>query len=139
LYVGIDWASRAHRVIIMDAARRVVAEQEVAHTGEELTALADELITRAGGEAAEVAVAIEVPRGPVVETLLERGCAVYALNPKQLDRFRDRYSMAGAKDDRRDARVLAEALITDRAAFRRLRQVPHPAPCPRGGGRHPPG
>ncbi len=121
VYVGIDWASAAHRVIIVDAARRVVAEHEVAHTGAALAALGDELIARAGGDAAAVAVAIEVPRGPVVETLLERGCAVYALNPKQLDRFRDRYSVAGAKDDRRDARVLAEALITDRAAFRRLR------------------
>jgi transposase len=121
LYVGIDWASAAHRVVILDGARRMLAEQEVAHTGAALTALADELIARAGGDAAVVAVAIEVPRGPVVETLLERGCAVYALNPKQLDRFRDRYSVAGAKDDRRDARVAAEALVTDRAAFRRLR------------------
>lgn len=121
LYVGIDWATTAHRVVILDAARRVVAEREVAHTGAALAALADELTARAGGEPAAVAVAIEVPRGPVVETLLERGCAVYALNPKQLDRFRDRYSVAGAKDDRRDARVAAEALITDRDAFRRLR------------------
>jgi hypothetical protein len=29
--------------------------------------------------------------------------------PKQLDRFRDRYSQAGAKDDRRDAFVLADS------------------------------
>lgn len=121
LYVGIDWATAAHRVVILDAARGVVADREVAHTGVALAGLADELIAGAGGDAAAVAVAIEVPRGPVVETLLERGCAVYALNPKQLDRFRDRYSVAGAKDDRRDARVAAEALITDRAAFRRLR------------------
>ena len=35
------------------------------------------------------------------------------INPKQLDRFRDRISPAGAKDDRRDARVLASALRTD--------------------------
>src|SRR5256886_13814413 len=42
------------------------------------------------------------PRGPVVETLLERGFHVFAINPKQLDRFRDRHSPAGAKDDRRD-------------------------------------
>jgi transposase len=121
LYVGIDWASTAHRVVSLNAARTVVADQEVAHTGAALAALADELIARAGGRAAAVAVAIEVPRGPVVETLLERGCAVYVLNPKQLDRFRDRYSVAGAKDDRRDAQVLAMALITDRAALRRLR------------------
>jgi transposase len=29
--------------------------------------------------------------------------AVYAINPKQLDRFRDRFFPAGSKDDRRDA------------------------------------
>ena len=33
---------------------------------------------------------------------------VYSINPKQLDRYRDRFSLAGAKDDRLDARVLAE-------------------------------
>jgi transposase len=41
------------------------------------------------------------------------------LNPKQLDRFRDRHTVAGAKDDRRDAFVLADSLRTDRPAFRR--------------------
>jgi len=65
-------------------------------------------------------VAIEVPHGPIVETLLERGFKVYAINPKQLDRFRDRFSPAGAKDDSRDAKVLADALRTDMRAFRKL-------------------
>ena len=41
-------------------------------------------------------------------------------NPKQLDRFRDRFTAAGAKDDRRDARVLADSLRTDRRSFRHL-------------------
>jgi len=31
--------------------------------------------------------------------LVERGFHVYAINPKQLDRFRDRHSVPGAKDD----------------------------------------
>ena len=44
----------------------------------------------------------------------------FELNPKQLDRFRDRFSPAGAKDDRRDARTLGDALRTDRHAFRLL-------------------
>ena len=42
--------------------------------------------------------AVETPRGPVVESLMERGFAVHSINPKQLDRFRDRLSPAGAKD-----------------------------------------
>ena len=50
----------------------------------------------------------------------ERGFAVYAINPKQMDRFRDRFTVAGAKDDSRDAQVLGDSLRTDRRAFRRL-------------------
>ena len=46
--------------------------------------------------------------------------AVHSINPKQLDCFRDRLSPAGAKDDRRDARVLASALRTDPHCLRRL-------------------
>jgi transposase len=65
-----------------------------------------------------VAVAIEVPHGPVVDALQDRGFAVHAINPKQLDRLRDRFSVAGAKDDRRDARIAAAGLRTDRNLFR---------------------
>ena len=57
----------------------------------------------------------------MVETLVERGFHVYAINPKQLDRFRDRYSMGGAKDDRRDAFVVGDSLRTDQPCFRRVR------------------
>src|SRR5207244_3434339 len=81
-----------------------------------LSEMADWLTALADGEPARIAVAIEVPRGPVVETLLERGFHVFAINPKQLDRFRDRHSPAGAKDDRRDGFVLADSLRTDRPA-----------------------
>src|SRR4051794_29703854 len=70
------------------------------------------------GEPSRVAVAIEVPHGPVVDALLDRGFAVHAINPKQLERLRDRVSVAGAKDDRRDARVAAGGLRTDPHLFR---------------------
>jgi transposase len=53
---------------------------------------------------------------------LERGYQVFSINPKQLDRFRDRHTVAGAKDDRRDAFVLADSLRTDLPLFRRLQQ-----------------
>lgn len=44
--------------------------------------------------------------------------AVFSINPKQVDRFRDRFTVAGAKDDTRDALVLAGSLRTDRKSFR---------------------
>ena len=78
-------------------------------------------VTGAAPEA--VLVAIEVPHGPVVESLMERGFRVHAINPKQLDRFRDRFSPAGAKDDSRDAEVLGDALRTDPRCFRALQPL----------------
>jgi len=41
-----------------------------------------------------------------------------------MDRFRDRHTVAGAKDDRRDAFVLADALRTDLHLFHRVRLDP---------------
>ncbi len=51
---------------------------------------------------------------------MDRDIAVFAINLKQLDRFRGRFSPAGAKDDRRHALVLASSLRTDRHCFRRV-------------------
>lgn len=118
--VGIDWASEQHQVCLLDADGRVVGERVFAHGGEGLAGLCAWLVAVTGDKPDAIAVAIEVPHGPVVETLLERGFPVFAINPKQLDRFRDRFSVSGAKDDRRDGHVLADSLRTDRQAFRRL-------------------
>src|SRR6202011_3524515 len=78
------------------------------------------VLKASGGKPSEMHVAIETPHGPIVEALLERGFQVYSMNPKQVDRFRDRFTVAGAKDDSRDGHVLADALRTDRRALRRL-------------------
>ena len=120
-FVGIDWASGAHAVCLMDRDGRVEDEREVKHTAAALQALVDAWVARAGGDPSRIAIGIEVPRGAVVELLIERGFAVYAINPKQMDRFRDRFTAAGAKDDRRDALVIGDSLRTDPQAFRRVR------------------
>jgi transposase len=119
-FVGIDWGSKQHQVYVLDRDRRRVGERVVDHDGTSLIRLADWLWTLSAGQPQRVAVAIEVPRGAIVEGLLERGFHLFAINPKQLDRFRDRHSVAGAKDDRRDAFVLADSVRTDQPRFRRL-------------------
>jgi Transposase len=86
-----------------------------------LTELISWLCDSVGAAPSAFAVGIEVPRGAIVETLTEHGFAVFSINPKQLDRFRDRYSPAGAKDDRRDAFVLADSLRTDPHCFHAVR------------------
>jgi len=119
-WVGIDLGSQAHQVCVLDEQQKVVLERIVEHSGAALTALADELVALAGGAADAIRVTTETPQSAVVETLLERGIAVFTINPKQLDRFRDRHSVAGAKDDRRDAYVLAQSLCTDVHLFKQV-------------------
>jgi hypothetical protein len=119
-YAGIDWASEQHRVCLLDGGSRRAGEREFAHSGDGLAELCAWLIAMSGCEPQKIAVAIETPHGPVVEMLIDQGFAVHSINPKQLDRFRDRFTVAGAKDDSRDAQVLGHSLKTDGHAFRRL-------------------
>jgi transposase len=120
--VGVDSGWEEHVVSIENANRKIVGERKFPHTGTGIAEMCTWLMETTGcNEPSQLLVAIETTRGAVIETLLERGMLVYAINPKQLDRFRDRFTVAGAKDDRRDARVLASSLRTDRRAFRLLR------------------
>src|SRR3954453_13356356 len=118
-FAGVDWGSERHQVCLLDAAGKVVGERDFPHGGAGLAALCDWLVSVAG-DPGRVAVAIEVPHGPVADALLDRGFAVHAINPKQLERLRDRVSLAGAKDDRGDARGGAAGLRTDPHLFRRV-------------------
>jgi transposase len=116
-FLGIDWGSERHRVCLINREGGTLAERWIEHSGDSLAELAAWLRQQISECPSALAAAIECPRGAVVETLLEHGFAVFSINPKQLDRFRDRYWPAGAKDDRRDAYVLADALRTDRHCF----------------------
>jgi transposase len=98
-----------------------VEERRVQHTATDVAEFLDWLSALAPDSPASMAIAIEVPHGTLVEELLERRFCVFSVNPKQLDRFRDRYFPAGAKDDGRDAFVLADALRTDQHCFRAVR------------------
>jgi transposase len=124
-FVGIDWATGAHEVCVIDREGQVVDRLQVPHTAGALQAFVETLLARVDGNPARVAIGIETPRGALVELLVERGLAVYVINPKQLDRFRDRFTIAGAKDDPLDAHVVADSLRTDAHAFRRV-QIDHP-------------
>jgi hypothetical protein len=71
-FVGIDWGSQQHQVCVLDRDRRRVGERSVDHDGASLARLATWLWSMSAGQPQRVAVAIEVPRGAIVEGLLER-------------------------------------------------------------------
>ncbi|MGE5301732.1 MAG: IS110 family transposase, partial [Alphaproteobacteria bacterium] len=75
------------------------------------------LYDRCRAKGMELWAAIE---GRIVEFVLDHGVVVYPVNPKALDRARDRFRMSPSKSDSFDARVLAEFLRTDHGHFRAL-------------------
>jgi len=120
-YAGVDWGSESHHVVLTSNDGSKIGEKIFKHSGEGLAEMTAWLTETSGATCpGQIFIAIEVPHGPVVETLIERGLKVHAINPKQMDRFRDRFTLAGAKDDSRDAEVMASALRTDPCCLRLL-------------------
>ena len=116
-FVGIDWGTENHQVCVVDRDGTTIAERQVAHSGTGLQQFLTWLQQQIPVAAERVAIAIEMPAGAIIETLVEHNYRAFSLNPKQLDRFRDRHTVAGAKDDSRDAFVLADSLRTDQPCF----------------------
>jgi transposase len=111
-YLGVDWGDQEHAVWGVEETGGKVAARRVFHTAEGFSEWGRELDEwRAQG--IEVWAAIERPEGRVVDFLLDHGVVVYPINPKALDRARDRFRQSGAKSDPFDARVAADFLRTD--------------------------
>lgn len=118
-YVGIDWATKVHACTVMDEDGCVTRRVDIPHTPKGIAQL-HALLHDCGGPD-DVRVGMESGTMLLLDQLLVHGYTVYVLNPRQADRFRDRFSPAGAKDDRRDADVLASAVRTDHERLRQAR------------------
>jgi transposase len=71
-------------------------------------------------EPGEVAAGIETDRGLQLMALRAAGYAVYAINPRQVARYRELHDTSGAKGDKADAHAMAGMV---RADSRQLRPV----------------
>ena len=115
LLVGDDWAEDHHDVEVMDEAGKVLAKRRLPEGAAgiaQLHGLVGGLLGE-GAEDAEVLVGIETDRGPWVAALVAAGYLVFAVNPLQAARFRERHGVSGAKSDGGDAHALADMVRTD--------------------------
>jgi hypothetical protein len=67
-----------------------------------------------------VLVGIETDRGPWVAALVAAGYRVFAINPMQVARYRERHTTSGAKSDAGDAHALADMVRTDAHQLREV-------------------
>ena len=115
LFVGDDWAEDHHDVELMDEAGRTLAKVQlpegVAGIARLHAMIAEQL--GEGTDEAQVRIGIETDRGPWVAALLAAGYTVYAVNPLQASRYRDRHSVSGAKSDPADAHCANAFQFTD--------------------------
>ena len=130
-FVGDDWAEDHHDVEVQDATGRRLAKGRLP---EGLAGIArlHELIAGAVGSDAEpgqVSIGIETDRGPWVAALVAARYRVFAINPRQVARYRERHGTSGAKSDAGDAHALADMVRTD---AHQLREVAGDSPLAEG-------
>ena len=127
---GVDWATDAHAVCVVDGEGRVVVEFDVAHTADGLAELCRR-VERAGGPPGGDRTSRRSGRRHV----LDAGLEVVVVSSRSVKALRERYGTSGNKSDRSDAYVLADCLRTDGHRWRSLEPDSpghgHPArPCP---------
>ncbi|PWU48386.1 IS110 family transposase [Micromonospora globispora] len=117
LFVGDDWAEDHHDVEVMDASGRRLAKARLPEGVAGITRLHAMIGQWLGDDvedtAAQVKIGIETDRGPWVQALVAAGYTVYAVNPLQAARYRERLAVSGAKSDAADAHMLADMVRTD--------------------------
>lgn len=121
MYVGIDWASRAHELCVVDEQGAVVEQFGFAHNERGISGALARLAKL--GTPSELPVAIERPDGLLVDRLLEAGHEVVPIHANAFHAARPRWEGSGSKTDVGDAYRLADYLRTDRHRLRPLRPL----------------
>lgn len=117
IYVGIDWGDKNHRVFITDDTGERLDSFSIEHSLKGVESLFEQ-VRKFAKEQKEILFGLETSKGILVNSILEKGYIVYALNPKCVDRYRDRYKASKIKDDGFDAMVIANILRTDRQNYK---------------------
>ena len=119
IFVGHDWAEDHHDIVVLDEAGGQLAQARFPEGLAGIAAFA-ELVATHAGTAAEVVIGTETDRGLFIAAAVAASHEVYAINPKSVDRYRDRHRVARGKSDIADAKVLADLVRTDRHNHRKV-------------------
>jgi transposase len=114
-FAGIDWAMAGHAICVIDGSGVRIDDFKIEHTAADLRTLVRRL-----RQHAVAGVAIERGDGPVVDALLAANLTVVVIASRTVKGLRTRYGLAGNKDDRSDAYLLADVLRTDGQRLRPL-------------------
>lgn len=117
-FVGIDRASEAHAVCLIDQTGRIRWRASVSHAAAGLAGFVQRL--RRWRRRGPFAIAVERAGGLLIDTLVQAGFDVIPIHPNVVKATRPRYAAAAGKSDPGDACLLADLLRTDGHRFRPL-------------------
>jgi hypothetical protein len=124
LFVGNDWAEDHHDVEVQDGQGRRLGKTRLPEGVAGIAGLHALIGQFADPDdeagPAQVLVGIETDRGPWVAALVAAGYRVFAINPMQVARYRERHTTSGAKSDAGDAHALADMVRTDAHQLREV-------------------
>lgn len=115
VYIGIDWSEQNHEVVFLNDAGVILGQLTMSHTPQGLLNL-EKTRRYLGVSRDECLVALETAHTLVIDFLWARQYPqIYVIPPSVIKSCRGRYGSSGARDDRRDGRLIADVLRTDRA------------------------
>ncbi len=115
LLIGIDWADDHHDICLMDPEGKILKEFQILQGIDGFHQFGIELKKY---EKDQVLICIETNHGLLFEHLACMPHKLFVVNPGALVDYRKRYHVSGAKDDKIDARLLANFLRTEKHRLR---------------------
>ena len=119
IYAGIDWGSTHHYVVVLSEDGAVLHKGRVAHSVPALEELKAKL-AEFEPCAQNVQVVFEMHVGGLLAWLQTQDYRLFTIVPKSSDRARDVFRPSGGKDDRGDARTMANLLRLGADCLREL-------------------
>lgn len=117
VYLGIDWSEKKHDAVFQNEQGAQVMYLCVSHDLAGFHSL-DQARQQLGVKAAECVVGMETVHNLLIDFLWEQGYQqIYILPPNQVKSSQGRHRQSGAKDDYRDADLIAEIVRTDRQSL----------------------
>ena len=117
VYIGIDWSSKKHDIVITDEGGKCISAGVMEHSQKGFTKL-EQMRRRLEIKRSECVIGLETAHTLVIDHLWQSGYEeLRVIHPNIVNKSRERYRQSGAYDDQSDAYVLSDLLRTDGHRF----------------------
>jgi len=124
--IGLDWADKKHDICLLDQTMSKPCFTVIKHAPEDIDEWVVSLLRKYSGQ--RIALCVELSKGPIISALLKYDFIdIYPVNPKTLSKYRETFSISGAKSDPGDAFLQMDFLLLIFVLFQKKRKKRRPS------------